>query len=134
MIAMPHGNRRFLVLCPFLVGHAQEDAGTGISLVGGFRADPDAGWQAVRITQVRVRRWVASPGLEQRPDATLLLVPGVSAASWLSDPPFVAENRVGAVGLRPGIDWFRDRLLRGARPGTRLDADGPKAEASDRLA
>ena len=55
----------------------------------------------------------------QRPDATLLLVPDVSAASWLSDPPFVADNRVGAITLRPGTappSWFRDLLLGGILP------------------
>ena len=55
----------------------------------------------------------------KRPDATLLLVPDVREAEWLSHPAFVAENRVGAVTLRPGTappDWFRDLLLGGILP------------------
>ena len=55
----------------------------------------------------------------KRPDATLLLVPDVTAASWLSDQPFVADNRVGAITLRPSAappEWFRDLLLGGILP------------------
>ena len=55
----------------------------------------------------------------ERPDATLLLVPDVSRADWLSEAAFVADNRVGAVTLRPGAApprWFRDLLLGGIRP------------------
>ena len=58
----------------------------------------------------------------KRPDATLLLVPDVRKADWLSHPAFVAENRVGAVTLRPGTappEWFRDLLLRGVLPERR---------------
>ena len=55
----------------------------------------------------------------KRADATLLLVPDVDAASWLSDGSFVAENRVGAIALRPDVApprWFRELLLRGVLP------------------
>ena len=37
----------------------------------------------------------------KRADATLLLVPDVSQADFLSEERFVAENRVGAIALRP---------------------------------
>ena len=55
----------------------------------------------------------------KRPDATLLLVPDVAQAQFLSEAAFVADNRVGAVTFRPGAappEWFRDLLLRGALP------------------
>ena len=55
----------------------------------------------------------------QRPDATLLLVPDVARAEFLSHRKFVADNRVGAVTFRPGAalpHWFRDLLLRGILP------------------
>ena len=55
----------------------------------------------------------------ERPDATLLLVPDVAQAEFLSEPAFVAENRVGAITLLPGAappDWFRDLLLGGILP------------------
>ena len=55
----------------------------------------------------------------KRPDATLLLVPDVSQADFLSEAAFVADNRVGAITLRPGAappHWFRDLLLGGILP------------------
>ena len=60
---------------------------------------------------------------DRRPDLTLLLVPNVSAADWLSAPEFVAQNRVGAVALLPGAllpDWFRHRLLAGVASEPRI--------------
>ena len=58
----------------------------------------------------------------KRPDATLLLVPDVSQVDFLSEAAFVADNRVGAITLRPGAappHWFRDLLLRGVLPEPR---------------
>ena len=55
----------------------------------------------------------------KRPDATLLLVPDVGQADFLSEAAFVADNRVGAITLRPGTappHWFRDLLLGGILP------------------
>ena len=55
----------------------------------------------------------------KRPDATVLLVPDVAQAEFLSEPAFVADNRVGAVTLRPGValpHWFPDLLLSGILP------------------
>ena len=55
----------------------------------------------------------------KRPDATLLLVPDVGQADFLSETAFVADNRVGAITLRPGAappGWFRDLLLGGILP------------------
>ena len=52
----------------------------------------------------------------KRPDATLLLVPDVGQADFLSETAFVADHRVGAITLRPGAappGWFRDLLLHG---------------------
>ena len=58
----------------------------------------------------------------KRPDATLLLVPDVGQADFLSETAFVADHRVGAITLRPGAappHWFRDLLLRGVLPEPR---------------
>jgi len=55
----------------------------------------------------------------KRPDATVLLVPDVAQAEFLSEPAFVNDNRVGAVTFRPGValpDWFPDLLLSGILP------------------
>ena len=55
----------------------------------------------------------------KRPDATLLLVPDVGQAGFLSETAFVADHRVGAIALRPGTappSWFRDLLLGGILP------------------
>ena len=63
----------------------------------------------------------------RRPDLTLLLVPNVSAADWLSAPEFVARNRVGAVALLPGAplpDWFRCRVLAGVASEPRVACEG----------
>ena len=58
----------------------------------------------------------------KRPDATLLLVPDVGQADFLSEAAFVADNRVGAITLRPDAappHWFRDLLLGGILPDPR---------------
>ena len=59
----------------------------------------------------------------KRPDATLLLVPDVGQADFLSKTAFIADHRVGAITLRPGAappHWFRDLLLGGILPEPRV--------------
>ncbi len=63
----------------------------------------------------------------KRPDATLLLVPDVGRADFLSEAAFVADNRVGAITLRPGTappHWFRDLLLGGILPDAPASRSG----------
>lgn len=62
---------------------------------------------------------------DERPRATLLLVPDATEVRWLSGLEFVREHRVGAVSLRPGTglsSWLQDFLL---RPATGLDPFPP---------
>ena len=59
---------------------------------------------------------------EQRPSASLLLVPDTREVNWLSDEEFITRNRVGAVTLRPGTDlpdWFPELVLGGCASGVR---------------
>ena len=54
---------------------------------------------------------------EERPRATLLLVPDTNEVQWLSGFQFVRQHRVGALTLRPGTDlptWLQDVLIRPA--------------------
>ena len=50
----------------------------------------------------------------QRPDASLLLVPPGGGASWLEDPAFQEEHRVGVHVLSPGMDNVLPELLKAA--------------------
>ena len=63
----------------------------------------------------------------ERPEATLLLVPDTAAAEWLSGKAFIEKNSVGAVRLLPNVDlpdWLSqfmlDRLHASATVGDRL--------------
>lgn len=55
---------------------------------------------------------------EQRPLASVLLVPAGGGAPWLERPAFVEQNRVGVAAFRPGTEpphWLT-ALLRSAMP------------------
>ena len=61
-------------------------------------------------------------GTGNAPTRRYSLVPDVGQADFLSEAAFVADNRVGAITLRPDAappHWFRDLLLGGILPDPR---------------
>ena len=75
---------------------------------------------------------------DERPRATLLLVPDAKEVPWLSGFEFVREHRVGALTLRPGASlpsWLRDLLIRptaGFDPFPPTGAAGPQPAGTGR--
>ena len=75
---------------------------------------------------------------DERPRATLLLVPDAKEVPWLSGFEFVREHRVGALTLRPGASlpsWLRDLLTSptaGFDPFPPTGAAGPQPAANGR--
>ena len=62
---------------------------------------------------------------DERPRATLLLVPDAEEVRWLGRLKFVRKHRVGALTLRPGTrlpSWLRDVVI---RPAVGFDACPP---------
>ena len=65
---------------------------------------------------------------DERPRATLLLVPDAKEVRWLSRLEFVREHRVGALTLRPGTglpSWLQDLLIRPTAGFDRFPPTGP---------